>query len=70
MLGRDLKPDNFLIGRESRDKTIYLIDFGMAKAYRTSNGHIPWRTNRGFWGNARYASLGAHDGEGKSASSI
>jgi len=62
---RDLKPDNFLIGREPQDKTIYVIDFGMAKVYRDERGlHIPWRTNKGFWGNPRYASIGAHEGNG------
>ena len=64
-LRRDLKPDNFLIGRENWDKTIYVIDLGMAKVYRDERGlHIPWRTNKGFWGNPRYASIGAHEGNG------
>lgn len=62
---RDLKPDNFLIGRGLWDKTIYVIDLGMAKVYRDDRGlHIPWRTNKGFWGNPRYASVGAHEGNG------
>ncbi|KAF8526517.1 casein kinase I delta, partial [Hysterangium stoloniferum] len=67
MIHRDLKPDNFLIGRELWDKTIYVIDLGMAKVWRDQRGmHIPWRTGRGFWGNARYASLGSHDGHEQS----
>jgi serine/threonine protein kinase len=62
---RDLKPDNFLIGREPSDKTIYVIDLGMAKVYRDERDiHIPWRTNKGFWGNPRYASVSAHQGDG------
>ncbi|KIJ39066.1 hypothetical protein M422DRAFT_230911 [Sphaerobolus stellatus SS14] len=67
MIHRDLKPDNFLIGRELWDKTIYVIDLGMAKVFRNDRGqHIPYKTKRGFWGNARYASLGAHEGNEQS----
>jgi casein kinase 1 len=31
---RDIKPDNFLISRNKRDTTIYMIDLGLAKRYR------------------------------------
>jgi casein kinase 1 len=33
-LHRDIKPDNFLIGRGSRANQIFIIDYGLAKRYR------------------------------------
>ena len=33
---RDVKPDNFLIGRNSRSNLIYLIDFGLSKRFMHS----------------------------------
>jgi casein kinase 1 len=33
-LHRDIKPDNFLIGRGSRASQIFIIDYGLAKRYR------------------------------------
>lgn len=30
-LHRDIKPDNMAIGMKDKNKTIYLIDFGLAK---------------------------------------
>jgi serine/threonine protein kinase len=35
---RDLKPDNFCIGRGNNAKKIYMIDFGLAKRYWMRNG--------------------------------
>ena len=47
LLIRDVKPENFLIGRSSmkKDKTIYIVDFGLAKEYidHDTNKHIPYR---------------------------
>eukprot|EP01059_Diplonema_ambulator_P008043 TRINITY_DN17571_c0_g2_i1.p1 TRINITY_DN17571_c0_g2~~TRINITY_DN17571_c0_g2_i1.p1 ORF type:complete len:576 (+),score=105.96 TRINITY_DN17571_c0_g2_i1:67-1728(+) len=56
---RDIKPSNFVIGREHPEK-VYLIDFGLARRYR-SNGQIrAARQAAGFRGTARYASIHSH----------
>jgi serine/threonine protein kinase len=42
---------------------VYLIDFGLSKYYKHSNGnHIAWIDKKGMIGTARYASLNAHLG--------
>lgn len=63
---RDLKPDNFCIAHETQNdnnRNLYLIDFGLAKRYRTKSGkHIKWSDDKGFCGTCRYASIAAHEG--------
>ena len=61
---RDIKPENFLVGKESTSKTIYILDFGLAKRFRDEHTHIhiPLKENRNLTGTARYASCNAHNG--------
>jgi casein kinase 1 len=60
---RDVKPDNFVIGSDSKGYKIYLIDFGLAKRYLDKDGnHIPYKDNKNLTGTARYASLNTHLG--------
>lgn len=60
---RDIKPDNFLIGKDAESNVIYMIDFGLAKKFRTKDGqHIPYKDNKNLTGTARYASINTHLG--------
>jgi len=60
---RDLKPENILMGLEENASTLYLIDYGLAKKWKLSNGeHIPTREGKSLTGTARYASANTHLG--------
>lgn len=60
---RDVKPDNFVMGRGKKANKLYMIDFGLAKRFLSKDGsHIPYRDNKNLTGTARYASLNTHLG--------
>ena len=61
---RDLKPNNFLIGRGSRLNTIYLVDFGLARSYRDkgTGAHIIFKDKNQIVGTIAFASINAHYG--------
>ena len=61
-LHRDVKPDNFLIGVGKRAKTIFIIDFGLAKRYFKNGKHIEFCNDKNLTGTARYASVNTHLG--------
>ena len=61
---RDIKPDNFLIGKNNKKHLVYAIDFGLSKRYRDPRTglHIPYKDGKSLTGTARYASISTHLG--------
>ena len=63
LIHRDIKPENFVMGSTYNIKSLYMIDFGIAKLLKNSEGeHINYCTGKGLIGTARYASINSHEG--------
>ena len=55
------------MGVGENEQLVYIIDFGLAKKYRSSRGnlqHIKFTNNKKLTGTARYASINALRGYG------
>jgi serine/threonine protein kinase len=64
---RDVKPNNFLLGKYNRkfdDDKVYIIDFGLSKEYidKKTKRHYDFNDNSKFVGTPRYASINTHMG--------
>ncbi|KAJ1432229.1 kinase-like domain-containing protein, partial [Ochromonadaceae sp. CCMP2298] len=61
---RDIKPDNFLMGRGLGRHMVHVIDFGLGKLYREprTHQHVQYKEGKSLTGTARYASINTHRG--------
>jgi serine/threonine protein kinase len=61
LVHRDIKPDNFLLGLNNKNKQIHIIDFGFCKTFLIDNKHIDIKKTNNIIGTNNFASINAHE---------
>ena len=61
IIHRDIKPENFVVGYHN-NSTIYIIDFGISRKYRSARKHLKFQLLGKMFGTVRYASYNASRG--------
>jgi serine/threonine protein kinase len=61
LVHRDIKPDNFLLSKDVKNKQLYIIDFGFCKTYINNDAHIELKRTNSIIGSLTYASINSHN---------
>ena len=61
LVHRDIKPDNFLLGLDNKNKQLHIIDFGFCKSFLDNNNHIVMKKTSNLIGSNNYASINSHN---------
>ncbi|WKY10515.1 hypothetical protein Q1695_002684 [Nippostrongylus brasiliensis] len=59
---RDVKPDNFVVGRLSDRNVIFIMDFGMSTKFEKTTANLPKESRYKFIGTPKYAARATHLG--------
>ncbi|XGW02558.1 hypothetical protein V3C99_014529, partial [Haemonchus contortus] len=59
---RDVKPDNFVVGRFEHRNVIFIMDFGMSTKYEKTTSNLPKESRYKFIGTPKYAARATHQG--------
>lgn len=61
VIHRDIKPDNFLFGRNENKHQLHVIDFGICKRFTNDNGeHMKMNKIKKIIGSLNYCSINSH----------
>jgi len=61
LVHRDIKPDNFLLGLNNKNKQIHIIDFGFCKTFIINDKHIDLKKTNNIIGTNNFASINSHE---------
>ncbi|KAF9012748.1 kinase-like domain-containing protein [Cyathus striatus] len=60
---RDIKPSNFAVGRDDKSRSVYLIDFGLARRWRNVTDETSVHGENRIIGTPQYVSVHTHLGQ-------